>query len=121
MGKHGDASSGVSSKQSRVATWESASSDGHGALEGKKRAFLGTADQEVWENFLLEFNRKVNRKIDVEEFKEEMWDIVVEFGEPILMGTGLDREASDEQLSKMISLGKPGRRLYLDPVQTALL
>ena len=36
------------------------------------------------------------KKVDVEEFKEEAWDIVVEFGEPILLGTGFDKEAREE-------------------------
>ena len=26
----------------------------------------------------------MKRKVDVEEFKEELWDMVVEFGEPLL-------------------------------------
>ena len=32
--------------------------------------------------------------MDVEWFQEKLWEIVVEFGEPILMGIGLDKEAS---------------------------
>ena len=38
----------------------------------------------------------MERKVDVEEFKEELWDIVVEFGEPILMRTGLDKVTREE-------------------------
>ena len=29
-------------------------------------------------------------------FKEELWDTVVKFGEPVLMGTGLDEKAIKE-------------------------
>ena len=35
---------------------------------------------------LLEFNQNVKRNMDVEEFKEELWDIMVAFGEPIEIG-----------------------------------
>ena len=55
--------------------------------------FLSTLYQDGWQEFLIEFNRKVERKVDIEEFEEELWDIVVEFVEPILMATGLDKEA----------------------------
>ena len=34
--------------------------------------------------------------VDVEEFKEEVWDTVLDFGEPILLGTGFDKEAREE-------------------------
>ena len=42
---------------------------------------------------MIEFNQKVERKVDVEEFEEELWDIEVEIGKAILMRTGLDKEA----------------------------
>ena len=58
-------------------------------FEGNKMAFLSTLGQKRWEKILLESNRKVKRKVDVEELKEDLWDIMVEFGEPIRMGTGL--------------------------------
>ena len=35
---------------------------------------------------LLEFNQNVKRNMDVEEFKEKLWDIMVAFGEPIEIG-----------------------------------
>ena len=37
---------------------------------------------------MMEFNQKMEQKADVKEFKEELWGILVEFGQPILMGTG---------------------------------
>ena len=37
-------------------------------------------------------------------FKEELWDPVVKFGEPVLMGTGLDEKAREKLLDKMIML-----------------
>ena len=43
-------------------------------------------------------------KMDVEEFEEELWEIVVEFGELIVMGTGLDKEAREELLSKVFHI-----------------
>ena len=42
--------------------------------------------------FLLEFNQNVKRNMDVEEFKEELWDIVVAFGEPIKIRLDAIRE-----------------------------
>ena len=45
-------------------------------------------NKEGWLKFLIEFNKKVERKVDVEEFNEQLWDIVVEFGEPLLLKTG---------------------------------
>ena len=73
-------------------------------FEANKTMFLSTLDQKRWQNFLTEFNQKVVRKVDVEEFKEELWDIVVKFGEPILMGTGLDKVAREELPRKMIHI-----------------
>ena len=67
----------------------------------------------------IEFNRKVEGK--EKEFKEELWDIVVGLGEPILMGTGLNKVAREELLSKMIHIRERGRTLNLDPVRIALL
>ena len=73
-------------------------------FEGEKTMFLNTFDREGWQKFLREFNQTVEREVDVEEFKEELWDIMVEFGELILMGTGLDKEASVELFSKLIHI-----------------
>ena len=46
----------------------------------------------------------MERKLNVEELKEELWDIVMKFGEPILMEIGLDKVAREELLSKMIHI-----------------
>ena len=73
----------------------------------KKGTFLNTLEQERSQKSMIGFNRKVERKVDVAEFKEELWDIVVEFGEPFLMGTGLDKEAREELLIKMIHTREP--------------
>ena len=55
--------------------------------------FLGTLEEDAWREFLREFNREVNSEITLDDFKEELWDTVVKFGEPVLMGTGLDEKA----------------------------
>ena len=71
-------------------------------FEGIQTKFLSTLDTKVWQKFLTEFSQKVERRVDAEEIKEEKWEIVVEFGEPIPMGTGLDKEAREELISKTI-------------------
>ena len=55
---------------------------------------------------MREFNREVNSEITLDDFKEELWDTVVKFGEPVLMGTGLEEKARRELLSKMVALRK---------------
>ena len=55
-------------------------------FEGNKTMFLGTLDENAWRKFLREFNREVNSEITLDDFKEELWDTVVKFGEPVLMG-----------------------------------
>ena len=64
-------------------------------FRGNKWIFLNTLDQKGWLDFLSEFNQKVERKFKfkVDEFKEELWDTLVGFGEPVLMVTGLDEKA----------------------------
>ena len=52
--------------------------------------------------FLSRIQSDKGLKVGVEKFKEEIRDIVVEFREPILMGTELDKMAREELLSKMI-------------------
>ena len=44
------------------------------------------------------------------DFKDELWDTVVKFGEPVLMDTGLDEKAREELLSKMIKLREEERK-----------
>ena len=75
-------------------------------FEGNKTMFLGTLDEDAWREFLSEFNREVNGEITLDDFKEELWDTVVKFGEPVLMGTGLEERARGELLSKMVELRK---------------
>ena len=75
-------------------------------FEGNKTMFLGTLDEDAWREFLSEFNREVNGEITLDDFKEELWDTVVKFGEPVLMGTGLEEKAKGELLSKMVELRK---------------
>ena len=57
-------------------------------LLGEQDDVFDTLNKEGWLKFLIEFNKKVERKVDVEEFNEQLCDIVVEFGEPILLKTG---------------------------------
>ena len=73
---------------------------------GNKTMFLGTLDENAWREFLREFYREVNSEITLDTFKEELWSMVVKFGEPVLMGTGLDEKARRELLSKMVELRK---------------
>ena len=40
----------------------------------------------------------------LEDFIEVLWNTVVKFGEPVLMGTELDEKARSELLGKMIRL-----------------
>ena len=68
--------------------------------------FLGTLDEDAWREFLREFNREVNSETTLDDFKEELWDTVVKFGEPLLMGTSLDEKARKELLSKLVELRK---------------
>ena len=75
-------------------------------FEGNKTMFLGTLDENAWREFLREFNREVNSEITLDNFKEELWSTVVKFGEPVLMGIGLDEKARGELLSKMVEMRK---------------
>ena len=45
-------------------------------FEGSKTMFWNTLDHEEWQKFLMEF-QKVERDVDVKEFKAEPWNIVV--------------------------------------------
>ena len=57
--------------------------------------FLGTLDEDAWREFLSECNREVNGKVTLDAFKKELWDTVVKFGEPVLMGTGLEEKLEE--------------------------
>ena len=83
-------------------------------FEGNRDAFLGTLDEDAWREFLSDFNREVNDEITLDDFKEELWDTVVKFGEPVLMGTGLEEKARGELLSKMVKLRKASRKTKED-------
>ena len=61
-------------------------------FEGNKDMFLSTLDEGVWQSFLSEFNQRVEDKVKVDDFKKELWITVVKFGEPVLIGTGLDEK-----------------------------
>ena len=45
-----------------------------------------------------------DKERDHADFKEELWNTVVKFGEPVLMATGLNERARKELLSKMVKL-----------------
>ena len=48
----------------------------------------------------------MKNKAKVDDFKEELWDTVVKFGDSVLIGTGLDEKVKKELLEKMIGLRK---------------
>ena len=83
-------------------------------FEGNKDAFLGTLDEDAWRRFLSDFNREVDDDTTLDDFKEELWDTVVKFGEPVLMGTGLEEKARGELLSKMVELRRASRKTKED-------
>ena len=83
-------------------------------FEGNRDAFLGTLDEDAWREFLSDFNQEVNGEITFDDFKEELWDTVVKFEEPVLMGTGLEEKARGELLSKMVELRKTSRKTKED-------
>ena len=83
-------------------------------FEGNKTMFLGTLDEDAWRKFLSEFNREVDGEITLDEIKEELWDTVVKFGEPVLMGTGLEEKDRRELLSKMVELRKASQKTKED-------
>ena len=74
--------------------------------EGNKDMFLGTLEDDAWQKFSKEFNQEVGSETTLDKFKDELWDTVVKFGEPLLMGTGLDEKARKELLNKLIELRK---------------
>ena len=83
-------------------------------FEGNKDMFLGTLDEDAWREFLSNFNREVDGEITLDDFKEELWDTVVKFGELVLIGTGLEEKARGEKLSKMVELRKASRKTKED-------
>ena len=83
--------------------------------------FLETLDEKAWWEFLGEFNQETKSETTLDDFKEKLWNTVVNFGEPVLMGTGLDEKARKELLSKMIKLKRRDNRPEMTNVKTALL
>ena len=75
-------------------------------FEGNKDMFMGTPEDDAWQKFLKEFNQEVGSETTLDKFKDELWDTVVKFGEPLLMGTGLNEKARKELLNKLIELRK---------------
>ena len=73
-------------------------------FEGNKSMFLNTLDEIGWQDFLTEFNQKVEQKVRLDDFKDELWDTVVGFGETVLMATGMDEKARGELLDKLVCL-----------------
>ena len=53
---------------------------------------------------MSEFNQETKSETTLDNFKEELWNTVVKFEEPVLMGTGLYEKARKELLSKMAKL-----------------
>ena len=74
------------------------------AFDVNKSMFLGTLDEKAWRNFLSEFNHETKSETTLDNFKEELWNTVIKFGEPVLMGIGLDEKARKELLSKIVKL-----------------
>ena len=73
-------------------------------FEGNKSMFLRTLDEKAWWDFLSEFIHETKSETTLDNFKEELWNTVVKFGEPVMMGTGLDEKARKKLLSKMVKL-----------------
>ena len=73
-------------------------------FEGNKSTFLEILVEKAWREFLSEFNQGTKSKTTLDNFKEELWNTVVKFGEPLLMGNGLDEKARKELLSNMVRL-----------------
>ena len=74
------------------------------SFEGNKWMFLNFLDEKAWREILSEFHQSAKSETTLEDFKEELWNMVVKFGEPVLIGIGLDEKTRKELLSKMIKL-----------------
>ena len=75
-------------------------------FQGNKDMLISTLDEEAWRSFLDEFNEGMVNKVGVDDFKKELWNTVVKFGEPVLIATGLDEKGRKGLLEKMIGLRK---------------
>ena len=83
--------------------------------QGNKDMFVSTLDTEAWQCFLDEFNERVEKKVRVDAFKEELWNKVVKFGEQVLIATGLDEKGRKGLLEKMIGLRKQKQDAGVNP------
>ena len=72
--------------------------------------FLNTLNEKAWRDFLSELKQIVKSETTLEDFREEFWNTVVKFGEPVLMGTGLDEKARKELVGRMIKLREPKQK-----------
>ena len=88
-------------------------------FEGNKSMFLGTLNEKAWREFLSEFHQKMESETPLDDFKEELWSTVVKFGQPVLMGFGLNKKARKQLLNKMVKLRET--RQKTGNVKTALL
>ena len=77
--------------------------------------FFDSLDEKAWQDFLSEFNQRVGHETKLEQFKEKLWSTVMKYGEPVLIGTGLDERARKELLEKMISLREPKQKTEANP------
>ena len=102
-------------------TEESTEESKKNTFEGNKSMFLGTLNEKAWREFLSELNQKMESEITLDDFKEELWSTVVKYGEPVLMGTGLDEKARKELLNKMVKLRETRQKTGMINVKTALL
>ena len=50
------------------------------AFEGNKWMFLNTLDEKAWRDYLSEFNQRGKSETTLEDFKEELWNTVVNSG-----------------------------------------
>ena len=101
-----------------VHTEESTEESKKNTFEGNKSMFLGTLNEKAWREFLSEFNQKMESEITLDDFKEELWSTVVKYGEPVLMGTGLDEKARKELLNKMVKLREMRQKTGMINVKT---
>ena len=83
-------------------------------FEGNKDMFVGTLDEKARRDFLSEFNHEAKSETTLDNFKEELWNTVVKFGEPVLMATGLDEKARKEFLSRMVKLREARQKAKYD-------
>ena len=57
----------------------------------------------------------MENKVEVDDSNEELWSTVVKFGEPVLIGTGLDEKGKKGLPEKMIGLRKQKQDIRANP------